>query len=89
MLNVKNGNLKCNLDVFTWNKSDKTMFNEKLAELLGIEQRLPEEKIEAAHENLAAAVQQVYEEILFEIIKTICETNKERNLCLSGGCARA
>ena len=46
------------------------MFNEKLPELLGIEQRLPEDSIEPMHQDLAAAVQKVYEEILFEVIKT-------------------
>jgi carbamoyltransferase len=63
------------------------MFNEKLPELLGIEQRLPEDSIEATHQDLAASVQKVYEEILFEVIKTATIISKSSNLCLSGGCA--
>ena len=87
LITYKNGNLKCNLDVFTWNKSDKIMFNEKLAELLGVEQRLPEEKITTIHENLAASVQKVYEEIMFAILKSISPSTESTNLCLGGGCA--
>jgi carbamoyltransferase len=63
------------------------MFNEKLPELLGIEQRLPEEKIEKIHENLAASIQKVYEEVLFEILKTVSIISNSSNLCLGGGCA--
>lgn len=79
--------LKCNMDVFTWDKSNNLMFNENLSELLGIEQRLPEEQITSIHENLAAAIQKRYEEILFEILKTISSINENDNLCLGGGCA--
>jgi carbamoyltransferase len=87
LISYKNSKLECNMDVFVWDKSDKIMFNEKLPELLGIEQRLPEEKIEHIHENLAASIQKVYEEILFEILKTISIISDTTNLCLGGGCA--
>jgi carbamoyltransferase len=87
LISYKNSKLECNLDVFTWNKSDKVMFNEKLAELLGIEQRLPEEPIETIHENLAASIQRVYEEIVFEVLRAVSIIAKSKNLCLSGGCA--
>jgi carbamoyltransferase len=87
LITYKNSKLECNLDVFCWNKSDKVMFNEKLSELLGIEQRLPEDSIESIHQDLAASVQKVYEEILFEVLKTISIISERTNLCLSGGCA--
>ena len=87
LITYKNSKLECNLDVFCWNKSDKIMFNEKLSELLGIEQRLPEDSIETVHQELAASVQKVYEEILFEVLKTISIISVRPNLCLSGGCA--
>lgn len=87
LVSFKNGKLECNMDVFVWNKSDKIMFNEKLSELLGVEQRLPEEKIETIHENLAASVQKVYEEVLFAILKAVSMTSDSPNLCLGGGCA--
>lgn len=87
LITYKNSKLECNLDVFCWNKSDKVMFNENLSELLGIEQRLPEDSIEPIHQDLAASVQKVYEEILFEVLKTITIISERTNLCLSGGCA--
>lgn len=87
LITYKNSKLECNLDVFCWYTSDKVMFNEKLPELLGIEQRLPEDSIESIHQDLAASVQKVYEEILFEVIKTATIISKSLNLCLSGGCA--
>jgi carbamoyltransferase len=63
------------------------MFNEKLAEQLSVPQRLPEETLEQTHKDLAAAVQLRYEEVLFEIIKSIRHVSKSSNLTLSGGCA--
>jgi carbamoyltransferase len=87
LISFKNGGLKCNMDVFCWNKSDKIMFNEKLPELLGIEQRLPEETLTTIHEDLAAAVQKRYEEVLFDVLKALSLIKKSDNLCLSGGCA--
>jgi len=87
LITYNNSNLQCNLDVFVWNKSNKIMFNEKLSELLGIEQRLPEEQLDQTHMDLASAVQKRYEEILFEILKTLSLFNTQTNLCLSGGCA--
>jgi carbamoyltransferase len=87
LISFKSGKLVCNMDVFCWNKTDKSMFNEKLAELLSVPQRLPEETLEQTHKDLAAAVQLRYEEVLFEIIKSIRHVSKSTNLTLSGGCA--
>ena len=80
--------LECNMDVFTWNRSDKMMFNRKLEELLGIRFRVPDDPITQKHMDLAAAVQKVYEDILFEIITTYpIGFTGNVNLCLGGGCA--
>jgi carbamoyltransferase len=87
LIKYKNSKLTCNMDVFTWNTSDKLMFNEKLIELLGIEPRVPEGGLEPHYKDLAASVQKRYEEILFEVLKSISIINDNRNLCLGGGCA--
>jgi len=87
LISYKNGKLECNMDVFCWNKTDKSMFNEKLAELLSVPQRLPEEELQQTHKDLAAAIQLRYEEVLFDIIKSIRLVSKSTNLTLSGGCA--
>jgi carbamoyltransferase len=87
LISFKNGGLKCNMNVFCWDRSDKIMFNEKLPELLGVEQRLPEETLTTIYEDLAAAVQKRYEEVLFDALKSLSLIKKNGNLCLSGGCA--
>ena len=87
LINYKKDELTCNLDVFCWHKTDKTMFNEKLSELLPVPQRLPEEPLTEQHKDLAAAVQKVYEEVLFDVIKHVKKLSKNINLCLGGGCA--
>ena len=87
LISYKNGKLECNMNVFCWNTTDKIMFNEKLAEQLSVPQRLPEESLEQTHKDLAAAVQLRYEEILFDIIKSIKPLSKNTLLTLSGGCA--
>jgi carbamoyltransferase len=87
LIRFKNGGVKCNLKYFTWNKSNKIMFNSELVEHLGIEPRLPEEPIKAIHENLAASIQKVYEEVFFDLLKAISYIDDTGNICLSGGCA--
>lgn len=76
-----------NMDHFVWNKSNKIMFNEKLSNILGIPNRLPEEKILQVHKDIAAAVQRVYEDQLFSLLNKIAQETNIRNLCLGGGCA--
>jgi carbamoyltransferase len=87
LINYKNSKLTCNMDVFSWDRSNTLMFNENLVDLLSVEPRTPDSNIETFHMDLAAAIQKRYEEILFEVIKSISLINDNRNLCLGGGCA--
>lgn len=87
LIKYEDGKLTCNMNVFVWNKSNTIMFNEELPELLGIEQRLPEEELTQDHKDLASAIQKRYEEILFDVIDNLTKAHNQRNLCLSGGCA--
>ena len=87
LITYKNSSLKCNMDVFCWDRSTTQMFNYKLLELLDLEPRSVDSEITQDHKDLAAAVQKRYEEILFDIIKSISIINDNGNLCLSGGCA--
>lgn len=79
--------LICDMDKFCWDRDDKLMFNEKLIEYLGILPRDTKDPITQEHKDLAFAVQQVYEDVLFCILNKIAEDSKNTNLCLSGGCA--
>jgi carbamoyltransferase len=76
LINFNNNILTCNMDVFCWDRSNKSMFNEKLAILLPVPQRLPEEPIKQEHKDLAASIQKVYEEVFFNICKSIKSINK-------------
>ena len=78
--------LKTNMVYFSWDR-DCLMFNEELIELMGIENRLPEEPITQDHMDIAAAVQEKYESILFEVLKDIELFTDSTNLALAGGCA--
>ena len=72
---------------FTWEYSEKIMFNKKFCKLLGIPPRLPEEELTQDHKDLAAAIQKIYEKEFFRLVERVKLITKEDNLCLGGGCA--
>jgi carbamoyltransferase len=84
---LEGGEIRCNLNFFNWHKSDKVMFNHKLVKFLGIDFRLPNEEIKQIHKDLAWAVQNRYEEILFQILNLAYKEYKCKQLTLGGGCA--
>ena len=76
-----------NQKYFTWEYSDKIMFNRRLCKLLNLPPRLPEEKVTQDHKNLAAALQKLYEYQFLKLVKTAKNITGSDNLCISGGCA--
>jgi carbamoyltransferase len=72
---------------FTWEYSERIMFNKKFCRLLGIPPRLPEDKLEQHHKDLAAALQKIYEREFLKLVKLAKGLTKSDNLCLGGGCA--
>jgi carbamoyltransferase len=74
--------LQVDMSYFSWNESNKVMFNHKLIELLG-DNRLPNEPITQRHKDIAASLQWIYEKALFHFLNEY----PGENLCLSGGCA--
>jgi carbamoyltransferase len=72
---------------FTWEYSDRVMFNRKLCRLLNLQPRLPGEEIKQEHKDLAAALQKVYEIQFTKLLKTAKNISKSDNICISGGCA--
>ena len=79
--------LKLNMKFFSWEYDEDVMFNIELAKLLGILPRLPEEPIEQAHKDLAAALQKIYEREFLKLVDKAKQLTGSDNLCLSGGCA--
>jgi carbamoyltransferase len=93
-----NGDFRLDLSFFvhhskgvtmTWDKGEPEMgrvFSKKLEALLG-PARDGREKIQHRHENIAASLQQRYEEAFFHLLNHVYEQTKCRNLALAGGCA--
>lgn len=79
--------LKCNMQFFEWDRSNKVMFNENLSEFLGLPNRLPEDPLTQDYMDLAASVQEKYEKVLFELLRDVQLFSDTKNLCLAGGCA--
>ena len=61
------------------------LFSTKIFDLLG-ESRLPNEKIEERHIDLACSIQDTYEEIFYKILNKIYKIHNNNQLSLSGGC---
>ena len=76
-----------NQKYFTWEYSDKIMFNKKLCQLLELPPRLPEDTLTQDHKNLAASLQKLYEDQFLKLVETAKNITKSQNLCIGGGCA--
>ena len=72
---------------FTWEYSEKIMFNKRLCRLLELPPRLPEDTLTQDHKDLAAALQKIYEREFIKLVKRAKTITKSENLCLGGGCA--
>ena len=81
------GGFEINMDYFVYDYSTTNMFNEKLSELLGLPNRLPEDELTQEYKDLAATVQSQYEYHFFKILNKMFAIRATNNLCLSGGCA--
>jgi carbamoyltransferase len=86
LITYREGKLECNMKVFNWDRSERTMFNDNLEKIIGLKQRIPDEEITEHHKNLAASVQKIYEKILFDIIYENRNPNIS-TITLGGGCA--
>ncbi len=65
-----------------------TMINREFCNLFGRNERVPEkDKLEQFHMDIAASIQEVTEEIMIKIVKSLKDEYKVKNLCLAGGVA--
>ena len=65
----------------------ETMTNPRFAQLLGVAVRPPDAPIEQVHCDLARSVQDVAEEIVLRLARTLHRETGEENLCMAGGVA--
>ncbi|MCX6171104.1 MAG: carbamoyltransferase [Ignavibacteriales bacterium] len=83
----EDGSILLNMDYFNF-ATGLTMSNDKKwIELFGIPPRKPESEITQAYMNLALAIQEVTEEIVLKMAKTVKELTNSKYLVLAGGVA--
>lgn len=80
------GSFRLNLDYFGFLKG-QTMTNARFESLFGVPRRQPEEEMTQAHCDLARSIQEVTEEIVLRLGRTVHRMTGEENLCLAGGVA--
>ena len=80
------GSFALNLDYFGFHNSD-TVINEKFESLFDIPRRLPESEMKKEYTDIAASIQLVTEEIVYNICKYAQQITGKSNLCLAGGVA--
>jgi carbamoyltransferase len=80
------GSFRLNLDCFGF-LHGQAMTNARFAARLGIPLRPPDAPLEQVHCDLARSIQDVTEEIILRLARTLHTVTGEENLCLAGGVA--
>lgn len=79
------GGFEFDLSYFNYYLFDKTaMYSPKIVELFGAPRR-SDDKIVRRHEQIAAALQQITEEVLVHMLTALAKETKQKNLVVSGG----
>lgn len=85
LIQVREGKVELDLSYFNFYQFHRPcFFSPKMAELIG-PPRQRDEELTAVHFDLAAAVQKVTEDVVFEILAWLRKTSGCDNLCLGGG----
>ncbi|MBI3529601.1 MAG: carbamoyltransferase [Betaproteobacteria bacterium] len=80
------GSFRLDLDYFNYCVG-LTMTNTRFDALFGQPPRTPEQPLTPFHMDIAASIQQVTEEIMLRMTRSLARETGERNLCLAGGVA--
>lgn len=87
LLDLKSdGSFRLNLDYFGY-LHGQAMTNDRFAALFGVAARKPDEPLTQEHCDLARSIQNVTEEIVLRLARTLHAETGEENLCLAGGVA--
>lgn len=81
------GSIRLNRKYFRFEYGLRMVSDQRWSGLFGIPKRLPAAEITQSHCNLAAAIQQVSEEIILKMAQTTKELTQSEYLCLAGGVA--
>jgi carbamoyltransferase len=87
LIDVKpDGSFRLNLDYFDY-CTGLTMTNRKFAGLFGGPARSPSELLTQRHMDLAASVQEVLDDVVLRLTRSLAQQTGATNLCLAGGVA--
>jgi carbamoyltransferase len=87
LLDLKSdGSFRLNLDYFGY-LHGQTMTNDRFGRLFEIARREPDQPLKQEHCDLARSIQEVTEEIILRLARTLQTETGEENLCLAGGVA--
>jgi carbamoyltransferase len=87
LIDIKeDGTFRLNLDYFNY-CTGLTMTNEQFDELFGGPPRKPEDRLTQREMDLAASIQEITEEVVLKLARSISRETREPNLCLAGGVA--
>ena len=87
LIDIKtDGSFHLNMEYFDY-CTGLTMTNNKFNKLFEARPRTPETPISQREMDLAASIQQVCEEVVLKLAKSIKEETGQKNLCLAGGVA--
>jgi carbamoyltransferase len=87
LIDVKaDGSFRLNMDYFDY-CTGLTMTNARFDELFGAPPRTPEQLLTQRHMDLAASVQNVLEQVVLRMTRSLRKETGSRNLCLAGGVA--
>ncbi len=88
ILNVKeDGSIWLNQDYFVYSTGLRMVKDKKWEKLFGFPPRKPESEINQEHCDLALAIQQITEDIVFKMAVTAKKLTDSKYLCLAGGVA--
>ncbi len=88
LMDIKeDGSIWLNQEYFDYATGLRMVQDEKWDRLFGFPCRKPESALEQHHADLALAIQQITEEIVFRMANTARSLTGSANLCLSGGVA--
>ncbi len=79
------GSILLNMDYFDYATGLKMCVDEKWEALFGIAKRESESELTQSHMNLALAIQQVTEDIVFRLAETAKKLTGSQNLAMAGG----
>ncbi len=79
------GSIELNLKYFNFEQG-RQMWSKEMEKLLGQPRKL-DDKINQRHQNIAATLQKITEDVYFKMANHLYELTKSKNLCVAGGVA--